>query len=251
MIYLIKTGEYSDTTIHGYFSVQEDAVVYCYIRNNQEHRTEEYEKYYVDSVEELTVDFQKRPPLYYKFYYDYTQTENSGWELEPQGCSCFVDTGDPLENTRHFKYNKYGILAYHVVVSIKCKQPEVAYRLAMDHIESLKKTELELNSDIWWDGSESDVKALRPGDLCEFNFQYSIKRKDGAVDWERKLTGKYLLPKNSIHPEERNCAAYYHTVIPNFVYVVTVVIDEHDQDKAQKIAQDYFAWLRAEGKIDD
>ena len=87
MIYLIKSGSYSDVEIHGYFTNEEDAYEYCelvrqkYLKGpDHPWRTE----YYVEPVPEMQVEFPKeRPNLIYEYRFNFTRYSDAvgKWQL--------------------------------------------------------------------------------------------------------------------------------------------------------------------------
>lgn len=62
MIYLIKSGSYSDVEINGYFTNEEDAYEYCELVRQKYLNGPDYPwrtEYYVEPVQEMQVDFPK------------------------------------------------------------------------------------------------------------------------------------------------------------------------------------------------
>lgn len=155
MIYLIKSGSYSDVEIHGYFTNEEDAYEYCELVRQKYLNGPDYPwrtEYYVEPVPEMQVEFPKeRPKLIYEYQFKFTRySEAVGkWQFtEPYS-----------------------------------RAPLDVYPQTEDHIPRV-----------------------------------SHRRRTGVVETAE---------------------------------TVTVCADFCDYDRAKKVAQDYFAQLRAEGKIDD
>lgn len=155
MIYLIKSGHYSDTTIHGYFTNEEDAYEYCELVKQKYLSAPDgawHQYLYVEPVPEMHVKFPKeRPAMLYEYSVIFSQ--QIGKESDKLTWQC----AGVLGPTAH---------------------PE--------------------NGNI------------------PFGERYEIKR-----------------------------TAFIDKVL------VHVALDHPGPNKAMKIAQDYFAWLRAEGKIED
>ena len=155
MIYLIKSGSYSDVVIHGYFTNEEDAYEYCELVKQKYLSAPKgawHLDLYVEAVPEMHVEFPKeRLAMLYEFSVIFSQQ---------------ID-----EESDKLKWECHGIIG------------------------------------------KPHVLADRP----------QIYRHE----WHIRYTGG--MKQISVH----------------------VSLEHPDRDKALKIAQDYFAQLRAEGKIDD
>lgn len=77
MIYLIKSGSYSDVEIHGYFTNEEDAYEYCELVKQKYLSAPSYAwrmDLYVEPVQEMQVDFPKeRLKLIYEYQFTFTR----------------------------------------------------------------------------------------------------------------------------------------------------------------------------------
>lgn len=86
MIYLIKSGSYSDVEIHGYFTNEEDAYEYCELVRQKYLKGPDYPwrtEYYVETVQEMQVEFPKeRPKLIYEYQFKFTRYSEAVWKWQ-------------------------------------------------------------------------------------------------------------------------------------------------------------------------
>lgn len=155
MIYLIKSGEYSNVAIHGYFTNEEDAYLYCELVRQKYLNGPDYpwrSNYYVEDVPEMQVEFPK---------------------------------------------------------------------------ERLKL-------------------------ICEYRFTFT-RYSEAVGKW--RFTEPYFRKPRDVYPQtdDHQPRIFHnrHTGVVETTETITVCADFCNYDRAKKIAQDYFAQLRAEGKIED
>lgn len=145
MVYLVMSGEYSATEIHGYFQNAEDAYDYCEAKNSQSknvggiYRTE----YYVEPVREIAVDFPPRPPRYYSFMFRAVQNVDSEkWILldksrEPFQIQDVSDVKTPPQRVSYYKPKGFigfpDPKEYRIVVTLPVWDYELADKIAQDY----------------------------------------------------------------------------------------------------------------------
>lgn len=148
MIYLIKSGSYSDVEIHGYFTNEEDAYEYCELvkqkyLNGPDHswRTE----YYVEPMQEMQVDFPKeRPKLIYEYQFAFTRySEAVGkWQFtepfSPDPHRVYPQTED--YTPRIFHRRRIGFVEVQEVVTVCADfcNYERAKKVAQDYFAQLR-----------------------------------------------------------------------------------------------------------------
>ena len=82
MIYAIFSGAYSDWEVHGYFTNPEEAYQYCFIMNHGGDGEKHYwhdDDYYVEELEELSVEFVEKPSMHYKFTTSFMPDDSGTW----------------------------------------------------------------------------------------------------------------------------------------------------------------------------
>lgn len=153
MIWLIKSGHFSNTEIHGYFTNAEDAYTYIATKNNPKARDSGWD-YYVDPIEEIKLEYAKRPRVVYTYVRDfyYTVVENTGaddawgnytgnytatWRMigadlsQPDRVALATDA-EPSHARWKKRHKVGGPDYYHVEVDIYCPDPEKASKIAQD-----------------------------------------------------------------------------------------------------------------------
>lgn len=145
MIYLIMSGEYSDTEIHGYFTSAEDAYEYCEIKNEKSKSVSRIQRaeYYVEPVSEIKAEFKPRPPRYYSFSFRAVQNVDSGkWILLPGSdapCQIRDASGVKTPPSRASYYRPKGFIGfpdpneYKIVVTLQDWDSELAEKIAQDY----------------------------------------------------------------------------------------------------------------------
>jgi len=158
MIYLIKSGHYSDTDIHGYFTNAEDAYTYCELHNQRLHKDAEdrlgsenvdegfffHREYRVEPVREIRAELPPRPVQYYFFRYEFRRQPSEGayrwvmdhpekpWNILPKD----KVMGDPQEvwgwKVRGFSGFPESYY-YAVEVILKKWDTELAEKIAQDY----------------------------------------------------------------------------------------------------------------------
>ena len=146
MIWLIKSGQYSDTEIHGYFKNAEDAYIYIATKNSQIASAD----YRAEAVEEMNVEYAERPRVVYTYVRDfhYTVEENTGtddawgnyiatWRMigadsgQPDRVALATDA-KPSHARWKKRHQVGGPDYYHVEVDIYRPDPEKASKIAQD-----------------------------------------------------------------------------------------------------------------------
>ncbi len=139
MIYLIKSGCFSEVEIHGYFTNPEDAYAYCARQNNKGNT---YAPYRVEAVRHLSVNASERPALIYTYerHFDSVGDPDGNarkWEMSyaPDDPEVFVfaDRGPKPNTVSWQKIEPLAAFDYYMVrVSIATPDPEKASKIAQD-----------------------------------------------------------------------------------------------------------------------
>lgn len=149
MIWLIKSGHFSDTEIHGYFTNAEDAYAYIATKNNPQSKDSGW-GYYVDPIEEIKLEYAKRPRVVYTYVreFHYTVEENTGadgawgnyiatWRMigadlsQPDRVALATDA-EPSHARWKKRHQVGGPDYYRVEVDIYHHDPEKASKIAQD-----------------------------------------------------------------------------------------------------------------------
>lgn len=148
MIYLIKSGSYSDVEIHGYFTNEEDAYEYCELvrqkyLNGPDHpwRTE----YYVEPVPEMQVEFPKeRLAMLYEYSVIFSQqideeSDKLAWQCAGAlGPTAHPENGNiPFGERYEIKRNVFGNQVL-VHIALDHPDPNKAMKIAQDYFAQLR-----------------------------------------------------------------------------------------------------------------
>lgn len=146
MIYLIKSGSYSDVGIHGYFSNAEDAYAYITLYNHGKLKESKddgwHRERYVEAVEEMHVDMGARPKLLYTFnrcFYQVFSEDcvSTSWKMtydtaEPEHVALFDDNSSRVEARWRRCDSYYSGTSYIVTVFLTTCDPDKATKIAQD-----------------------------------------------------------------------------------------------------------------------
>ena len=152
MIYLIKSGQYSDTEIHGYFTDAEDAYVYCDLHNKRLHNDAEerlenvdddfffHRKFYVEPIREIRAELPPRPPQYYFFRFEFHNRASGGgflWVMNHPDKPWKISNKDQVldDPTEVWGWKCRGLVEdfYKVEVILKKWDSELAAKIAQDY----------------------------------------------------------------------------------------------------------------------
>lgn len=147
MIYLIKSGSYSDVCIHGYFINAEDAYEYCELIKQKYMKapSEWWDEYYVEPVSEMQVEFPKeRPKMIYEYQFAFTRySEAAGrWQFtEPYSrapLDVYPQTEDHIPSVSHRR--RTGVVAVKEVVTVCASfcNYDRAKKVAQDYFAQLR-----------------------------------------------------------------------------------------------------------------
>lgn len=148
MIYLIKSGSYSDVGIHGYFTNEEDAYEYCELVRQKYLSSPEgawHQDLYVESVPEMQVEFPKeRLAMLYEFSVIFSQqideeSDKLTWQCAGTlGPTAHPDNGNiPFGERYKIKRNVFGD---QVLVHVVLQHPDrdKATKIAQDYFAQLR-----------------------------------------------------------------------------------------------------------------
>lgn len=148
MIYLIKSGSYSDVEIHGYFTNEEDAYEYCELVKQKYLSAPAgawHLDLYVEPVPEMQVEFPKER---LSMLYQYTVVFNQVLDVDSNKLKwdCLGVIGSPhvLADRPHlyrheWHMQKTGILdSISVYVSLEHPNREKALKIAQDYFAQLR-----------------------------------------------------------------------------------------------------------------
>ena len=156
MIYLIKSGHYSDTVIHGYFADAEDAYAYCDLHNKSLHNDAEtrlenvdddffwWREFRVEAVMEIRAELPPRPEQYYFFRYEFRMRPSEGayfWDMSyPEKPYKILTKDKVLGDPQHvWGWKSRGLQGapatdyYSVEVVLKKWDSELAAKIAQDY----------------------------------------------------------------------------------------------------------------------
>lgn len=256
MIYLIKSGQFSDTEIHGYFTSEEDAYTYCAMVNRgmvHDAFTRGWGKVYVESVQEITTSLPKHlHQMVYEYHAEFAEcltddTESLHWSMtyfcEEPNAYLWISKNMEQEKFQYELYKTYTQRKCDMKIRLDHPDAEKAKQIAQEYFDTVVSKDIEEGAK-YWDGSESETVALRPGDLAMFTVQFTcsnVKRVPNAYD--SRIVRQDLLPFSTVTDDERNTLVHISVVqvpAPYNVYNVYVYLDTHDPEKVLRIAQDYF-----------
>lgn len=148
MIYLIKSGSYSDVEIHGYFTNEEDAYEYCELVKQKYLSAPAgawHLDLYVEPVPEMQVEFPKER---LSMLYQYTVVFNQMLDVDSNKLKwdCLGVIGSPhvLADRPHLYRHEWhmaktGILdSISVYVSLEHPDREKALKIAQDYFAQLR-----------------------------------------------------------------------------------------------------------------
>lgn len=148
MIYLIKSGSYSDVIIHGYFTNEEDAYEYCELVK-QKYLTSPAGAWhldlYVEPVQEMQVEFPKeRLAMLYEYSVFFNQVLDEDSDKLKWECLGVIGSPNVLADRphiyRHEWYVRYtgGVGQISVQVSLEHPNREKAIKIAQDYFAQLR-----------------------------------------------------------------------------------------------------------------
>ena len=148
MIYLIKSGSYSDVEIHGYFTNEEDAYEYCELARQKYLKAPYYpwrSNYYVEPVPEMQVEFPKeRLAMLYEYSVIFSQqideeSDKLTWQCAGAlGPTAHPENGNiPLGERYEIKRNVFGDRVL-VHVALDHPDPNKAMKVAQDYFAQLR-----------------------------------------------------------------------------------------------------------------
>ena len=147
MIFLIKSGQYSDTVIHGYFTNAEDAYTYCALKNKGILKKEDDDWWYggvrVEPIEEIKVEFpQQRPRMVYEYTGRFSKSLNDDlngvrWVMEyfddePKAYPWEDQKSNPVVCKWRKQTNYLGTTSFFVSVNIDKPDSERAKKHMQD-----------------------------------------------------------------------------------------------------------------------
>lgn len=147
MIYLIKSGSYSDVCIHGYFINAEDAYEYCELIKQKYMKapSEWWDEYYVEPVSEMQVEFpEERPKLIYEYQFTFTRySEAVGkWQFtEPYSrapLDVYPQTEDHIPSVSHRRRTGVVKTTETVTVCASFCNYDRAKKVAQDYFAQLR-----------------------------------------------------------------------------------------------------------------
>lgn len=148
MIYLIKSGHYSDVEIHGYFTNEEDAYEYCELVRQKYLKAPSgawREEFYVEPVQEMQVEFPKeRLSMLYEYSVIFSQqideeSDKLTWQCaEVLGPTAHPENGNiPFGERYEIKRNVFGDQVL-VHVALDRPDPNKAMKIAQDYFAQLR-----------------------------------------------------------------------------------------------------------------
>ena len=148
MIYLIKSGSYSDVVIHGYFTNEEDAYEYCELVK-QKYLSAPAGAWhlvlYVEPVQEMQVEFPKeRLAMLYEYSVIFNQVLDEDSDKLKWECLGVIGKPHVLADRPHI-YRHEGHVRYtgdmdqiSVHVSLEHPNREKALKIAQDYFAQLR-----------------------------------------------------------------------------------------------------------------
>lgn len=146
MIYLIKSGEYSDVEIHGYFTNEEDAYEYCELVKQKYLSAPEgawHQDLYVESVPEMQVKFPKERLamlyVYSVFFQQIVEWDKLTWKCIGVIGACHGTSDTSPKPVEWHVYRKSGLLdQVSVKVALNHPDREKALKIAQDYFAQLR-----------------------------------------------------------------------------------------------------------------
>lgn len=148
MIYLIKSGSYSDVEIHGYFTNEEDAYEYCELVRQKYLNGPDYpwrSEYYVEPVPEMQVEFpRERLKLIYEYRFKFTRYSDAvgKWQLsEPYSrapLDVYPQTEDHIPRVSHRRRTGVVETTETVTVCADFCNYDRAKKVAQDYFAQLR-----------------------------------------------------------------------------------------------------------------
>lgn len=148
MIYLIKSGSYSDVEIHGYFTNEEDAYEYCELVKQKYLSAPDgawHLDLYVEPVPEMQVEFPKeRLAMLYEFSVFFTQVFDEESNKMKWECLGVIGIPHVLADRphiyRHEWYVRYTGDVDQISVHVSLEHPnrEKALKIAQDYFAQLR-----------------------------------------------------------------------------------------------------------------
>lgn len=146
MIYLIKSGSYSDVGIHGYFTNEEDAYEYCELVRQKYLSAPEgawHQDLYVEPVPEMQVKFPKERLamlyVYSVFFQQIVEWDKLTWQCIGVIGACHGTSDTSLKPVEWHVYRKSDLLD-QVSVNVALNHPDrdKALKIAQDYFAQLR-----------------------------------------------------------------------------------------------------------------
>lgn len=146
-VYILLTGEYSDTEIQGFVDTEEEAKKICDY-NNATSSTHYWREWHYEEIERIKENVPDVKPVYV-ITVKFTKYSGNQWmrsEIRPP-CECFLSDAEEVKGARYCEITPYGADQRYAeaVVDVVLREPDFdkARKIAQDRLYK-KLAELSL-----------------------------------------------------------------------------------------------------------